>query len=67
MAKHGVVGLTKVAGIEYAAKGIRVNAIAPCLVETPITKGWMIQSSVRQLLVIFQWIALRNLRKLRKW
>jgi NAD(P)-dependent dehydrogenase (short-subunit alcohol dehydrogenase family) len=40
-AKHGVVGLTKGAGIEYIAKGIRVNAVAPGLVETPMTKGWL--------------------------
>lgn len=40
-AKHGVVGLTKGAGIEYIAKGIRVNAVAPGLVETPMTSNWL--------------------------
>jgi NAD(P)-dependent dehydrogenase (short-subunit alcohol dehydrogenase family) len=32
--KHGVVGLTKATAIEYAAKGIRINAVCPAVVET---------------------------------
>ena len=40
-AKHGVVGLTKSAGIENAQHGIRVNAIAPGLVRTPMTERWL--------------------------
>jgi NAD(P)-dependent dehydrogenase (short-subunit alcohol dehydrogenase family) len=35
-AKHGVVGLTKVAAVEGAAFGVRVNAICPGAVQTPI-------------------------------
>lgn len=50
-AKHGVVGLTKAAGIEYAGKGIRVNAIAPGLVETPMTKDWMDDPEFRKVVV----------------
>ncbi len=35
-AKHGLVGLTKTAAIEYSSKGIRVNAIAPAFIDTPM-------------------------------
>lgn len=37
VAKHGVVGLTKQAAIEYVTKGIRVNAVCPSFVGTPLT------------------------------
>jgi NAD(P)-dependent dehydrogenase (short-subunit alcohol dehydrogenase family) len=36
VAKHGLLGLTRALGIQYAAENIRVNAIAPGYVETPI-------------------------------
>lgn len=35
-AKHGVIGLTQNAAIEYAAKGIRVNSIGPAFISTPM-------------------------------
>jgi NAD(P)-dependent dehydrogenase (short-subunit alcohol dehydrogenase family) len=35
-AKHGVVGLTRTAAVEYAARGIRVNAVGPGFIKTPL-------------------------------
>ena len=35
-AKHGMVGLTKTAAIEYAKQGIRINSIGPGFIDTPL-------------------------------
>jgi NAD(P)-dependent dehydrogenase (short-subunit alcohol dehydrogenase family) len=40
-AKHGVLGLTQNAALEYATQGIRVNAIAPGFIATPLLKASM--------------------------
>ncbi|MDI3408234.1 SDR family NAD(P)-dependent oxidoreductase [Streptomyces cavernicola] len=39
-AKHAVIGLTKAAAVEYAADGIRVNAIAPGLTRSEMVEDW---------------------------
>jgi NAD(P)-dependent dehydrogenase (short-subunit alcohol dehydrogenase family) len=35
--KHGINGLTKVAAVEYAARGIRINCVMPGAIETPLS------------------------------
>jgi NAD(P)-dependent dehydrogenase (short-subunit alcohol dehydrogenase family) len=39
--KHAVEGLTKAMAVELAPQGIRVNAVAPTFVETPMTRGFL--------------------------
>ena len=46
-AKHGVIGLSKAAAVEYANRGIRINALAPGLVNTAMTKAWFDDPDMR--------------------
>lgn len=40
VAKHGVIGLVRALGVQYAAQGIRVNAIAPGYIETELARQY---------------------------
>ena len=42
--KHGVVGLTRAAAVEYADKGVRINAVAPGVIRTPMADRAVLHS-----------------------
>jgi len=46
--KHGVVGLTKIAAIEYAKKNIRINAVCPGAVKTPMLENFLDENPLRK-------------------
>ncbi|MDO8703811.1 MAG: SDR family NAD(P)-dependent oxidoreductase [Sulfuricaulis sp.] len=46
--KHGVVGLTRAASAEYSARGVRVNAIAPGMIETPMIDPSRLDAAARE-------------------
>jgi NAD(P)-dependent dehydrogenase (short-subunit alcohol dehydrogenase family) len=50
-AKHGVVGLTQAAALEYAAQGVRINAVGPGFIHTPMISGLEDDPAVNDMLV----------------
>ena len=50
-AKHGVIGLTQTAAVEYAPRGVRVNAVGPGFISTPMIAGLEQNPDVYNLLV----------------
>lgn len=50
-AKHGVVGLTRAAAVEYAKEGIRINSIGPAFINTPMISGLDSSPDVHNMLV----------------
>ena len=50
-AKHGVVGLTKTAAVEYAKQGLRINSVGPGFIRTPLISGLEENQQIRDHLI----------------
>ncbi|MGH6988905.1 MAG: glucose 1-dehydrogenase [Stellaceae bacterium] len=46
--KHGVIGITKVAALEYVGQGVRINALCPGGTATPMLKNWFQEPGVEE-------------------
>ena len=52
--KHGVVGLTKTASLEFSSKGVRVNAVCPGVIETPMVDRMLSETGLDRSVMISQ-------------
>ena len=50
-AKHGVVGLTRVSALEYSAHGVRINAVGPGFIHTPMISKFEADKTANDMLV----------------
>lgn len=50
-AKHGMLGLTKSTALEYAQQGIRVNAVCPAFIHTPLIEELEADEETREMLI----------------
>lgn len=50
-AKHGVIGLTKTAALEYSSEGLRINVVGPGFIQTPMIFDLEEDLETRQMLV----------------
>ena len=46
--KHGLLGLTKCAALEYATRGIRINAVCPATIETPMVEKMLETGAIKE-------------------
>lgn len=50
-AKHGVVGLTRTSALEYSSSGVRINAVGPAFIHTPMIRKFEDDESTKAVMV----------------
>lgn len=50
-AKHGVVGLTRASALEYSSRGVRINAVGPAFIHTPMIRKFEEDEATREMIV----------------